>query len=114
MHNSCQLKKPTLIRKRKVGVEYSVEHLGEFLLELTNVNGPNFELRLLDQNFKLKKVLIKHNKNIFINYFTEIYEKYVVLKCRENGYQSLKILIEKVSKYPKFNYTKSCQFLWTR
>ena len=97
VHNSCQLKKPTLIRKRKVGVEYSVEHLGEFLLELTNVNGPNFELRLLDQNFKLKKVLIKHNKNIFINYF-EIYEKYVVLKCREKGYQSLKILDRKSFK----------------
>ena len=98
--NSCQLKKPTLIRKRKVGVEYSVEHMGEFLLELTNVNGPNFELRLLDQNFKLKKVLIKHNKNTFINYF-EIYEKYVVLKCREKGYQSLKILDRKSFKISK-------------
>ena len=100
VHNSCQLKKPTLIRKRKVGVEYSVEHLGEFFLELTNVNGPNFELRLLDQNFKLKKVLIKHNKNIFINYF-EIYQKYVVLKCREKGYQSLKILDRKSFKISK-------------
>ena len=98
--NSCQLEKPTLIRKRKNGVEYSVEHMGEFLLELTNVNGPNFELRLLDQNFNLKKVLIKHNKNIFINYF-EIYEKYVVLKCREKGYQSLKILDRKSFKISK-------------
>ena len=37
-HNSCQLEKPNLIRKRKVGVEYSVEHMGEFFLELTNIN----------------------------------------------------------------------------
>ena len=74
--------------------------MGEFFLELTNVNGPNFELRLLDQNFKLKKVLIKHNKNIFINYF-EIYQKYVVLKCREKGYQSLKILDRKSFKISK-------------
>ena len=99
-HNSCQLEKPNLIRKRKVGVEYSVEHMGEFFLELTNINGPNFELRLLDQNLKLKKVLIKHDQNIFINYF-EIYEKYVVLKCREKGYQSLKILDRKNFKISK-------------
>lgn len=100
-NDSCQLEKPTLIRKRKVGIEYSVEHMGNFFLELTNKDGPNFELRLLDQNLKLKKVLIKHDQNTFINHF-EIFENYVVLKCREKGYQSLRILDRKNFKISKF------------
>ncbi|HNP19119.1 MAG TPA: prolyl oligopeptidase family serine peptidase [Fulvivirga sp.] len=82
-----------LLKARKEGVRYSMQHYNQYFFIATDENAPNSKIVKVDTaNYTSDwQTVIPHNKEVFITNF-EIFKKYLVLNERINAVDKIKVI----------------------
>lgn len=85
---------PRVIVKRRLNVEYSVEHGGGFVYILTNDSAPNFRILRApddDQSFANWTEWVSHRADVFLESL-DVFGSFVVLTERRGGLRRLRVV----------------------
>ncbi|MGC9374126.1 MAG: S9 family peptidase [Bacteroidales bacterium] len=83
-----------IIQPRERGLEYDVDHFGDYFYIKTNLNAKNFRLMrtpVHQTNKKFWKEVIPHRKDVFLEGI-EIFKDYLVVEERSNGLNNLRVI----------------------
>ncbi|HMA68736.1 MAG TPA: S9 family peptidase [Candidatus Mcinerneyibacterium sp.] len=103
-----------LIKKREQGVEYYLDHHGDYFYIITNKNAINYKImRTSVNNYREYnwETFIPHNKNVYITDF-ELFKNFMVVSERNNSYEKLKVINFDGKKTHYINFSEKVYTYW--
>ena len=103
-----------LIKKREQGVEYYLDHHGDYFYIITNKNAVNYKIMRTNVNNYREynwETFIPHNKNVYITDF-ELFKNFMVISERNNSYEKLKVINFDGKKTHYINFSEKVYTYW--
>ena len=104
----------TLFEKRKRGIEYDIDHIGDRFYIRTNLEAENFRLMTATEgqtSLSNWKEVLPHRKNIYLNDF-EVFNDFIVLEDLENGLIKLRVICQQDGTVEEIDFGEPTYTAW--